>query len=91
MELSLCIAQVSSLPLPSAAKHVLIILLARQVEGVDTWPGSEALCLDTSTPSKLVDISVNNLRQRGLIKIRREGTEYKFKVVVNALRRAVED
>lgn len=81
-ELTRSIAAVNCLNEPSAAKHVLLVLLGRQAAGELEWPGIEGLAIDTSIPRKLIEISVSNLRQKGLLKLVREpgSTKHQFRV-----------
>jgi DNA-binding IscR family transcriptional regulator len=87
LDLHQSIAAVGALNLPSAAKHVLIVLLARQHAGEEEYPGSEALTIDTSIPRSLVELSVTTLRKKGLLRLARAraGGEYQFKVLTRTL------
>jgi len=87
-DLPKCIAAVAALNLPSAAKHVLIVLLARQHADDQGWPGNESLAIDTSIPQSLVERSVTTLRQKGLIRVFRDKDgEYAFEVMTRVLHR----
>ena len=83
------IQAVNALEMFSANKHLLMILLARQEAGEDSWPGYEALSIDASIPQGLVEKACGFLRQRGLLRIFRAvgmGV-HQFRVPVKLLER----
>jgi hypothetical protein len=69
--LSEAIAAVSALPMPSANKHILLVLYGRLHSGDHAWPGSENLAIDTSIPQGLVSKSILFLQQHKIIHLKR--------------------